>query len=216
MRDVTIEQALNHPKWSMGSKITIDSATMMNKGLEVIEARWLFDVPADRIDVHVHPESIVHSMVEFCDGSVIAQMGMPDMKIPISLALNYPDRMQLLPDFADGYGHEAPETRLSDGSLDLFTTGSRLTFEKPDRKVFRCIDLAYAALEEGGAAPVVMNGANEELVAMFLAGRIGFLDIPQTIEKVMNKAQFASPESVSDILAIDRRAREMARELLQK
>ena len=216
MRDVTIEQALNHPKWSMGSKITIDSATMMNKGLEVIEARWLFDVPADRIDVHVHPESIVHSMVEFCDGSVIAQMGMPDMKIPISLALNYPDRMQLLPDFADGYGHEAPETRLSDGSLDLFTTGSRLTFEKPDRKVFRCIDLAYAALEEGGAAPVVMNGANEELVAMFLAGRIGFLDIPQTIEKVMNKAQFASPESVSDILAIDRRAREMAREILQK
>ncbi len=216
MRDVTIEQALNHPKWSMGSKITIDSATMMNKGLEVIEARWLFDVPADRIDVHVHPESIVHSMVEFCDGSVIAQMGMPDMKIPISLALNYPDRMQLLPDFADGYGHEAPETRLSDGSLDLFTTGSRLTFEKPDRKVFRCIDLAYAALEEGGAAPVVMNGANEELVAMFLAGRIGFLDIPQTIEKVMNKAQFAPPESVSDILAIDRRAREMARELLQK
>ena len=216
MRDVTIEQALNHPKWSMGSKITIDSATMMNKGLEVIEARWLFDVPADNIDIHVHPESIVHSMVEFCDGSVIAQMGLPDMKIPISLALNYPDRMQLLPDFADGYGHEAPETRLSDGSLDLFTTGSRLTFEKPDRKVFRCIDLAYAALEEGGAAPVVMNGANEELVAMFLAGRIGFLDIPQTIEKVMNKAQFASPESVSDILAVDRRAREMARELLQK
>lgn len=216
MRDVTIEQALNHPKWSMGSKITIDSATMMNKGLEVIEARWLFDVPADRIDVHVHPESIVHSMVEFCDGSVIAQMGMPDMKIPISLALNYPDRMHLLPEFADGYGHEAPETRLTDGSLDLFTTGRSLTFEKPDREVFRCIDLAYAALGEGGASPVVMNGANEELVAMFLAGRIGFLDIPQTIEKVMNKAQFAAPKSVSDILAIDRRSREMAREILQK
>ena len=214
MRDVTIEQALNHPKWSMGSKITIDSATMMNKGLEVIEARWLFDVPADKIDVHVHPESIVHSMVEFCDGSVIAQMGMPDMKIPISLALSYPDRMKLLADFADGYGCDDPLSRSSDGSLDLFTTGARLTFEKPDRKVFRCIDLAYEALKEGGAAPVVMNGANEELVAMFLAGKIGFLDIPQTIEKVMDKSSFPAPKTVEEILETDRRSREMAKEML--
>ena len=213
MRDVTIAQALNHPKWSMGSKITIDSATMMNKGLEVIEARWLFDVPADKIDVHVHPESIVHSMVEFCDGSIMAQMGMPDMKIPISLALNYPDRLSLLAGFADGYGHDDPGSRTTDGSLDLFTTGSRLTFEQPDRKVFRCIDIAYAALEEGGAAPVVMNGANEELVAMFLAGRIGFLDIPETIEKVMEKSSFPAPQNLEDILHIDREARRIAGEL---
>ena len=197
MRGVTIEQALNHPKWSMGSKITIDSATMMNKGLEVIEARWLFDVPADRIDVHVHPQSIVHSMVEFMDGSVMAQMGLPDMKIPIGLALCYPDRLDLLPEFSG-------DMRTTDGSLDLFTTGSRLTFEMPDRKVFRCIDLAYAALEEGGAAPVVMNGANEELVAMFLAGKIGFLDIPDTISRVMDAADYAAPHTVEEILAIDR------------
>ena len=209
MRDVTIEQALNHPKWSMGSKITIDSATMMNKGLEVIEARWLFDVPAEKIDVHVHPESIVHSMVEFCDGSVMAQMGLPDMKIPISLALNYPDRMRLISDFDP----EAEDAH-GNGALDLFTTGANLTFEKPDRKVFRCIDLAYAALNEGGAAPVVMNGANEALVAMFLAGKIGFLDIPETIEKVMDAADFAAPATVDEILHIDREARRMAEELL--
>ena len=209
MRDVTIEQALNHPKWSMGSKISIDSATMMNKGLEVIEARWLFDVPADKIDVHVHPESIVHSMVEFCDGSVMAQMGLPDMKIPISLALNYPDRMKLIGDF-DPEASDAPGA----GALDLFTTGANLTFEKPDRKVFRCIDLAYAALKEGGAAPVVMNGANEALVAMFLSGKIGFLDIPETIEKVMDAADFAAPATVDEILHIDREARRMAAELL--
>ncbi len=209
MRDVTIEQALNHPKWSMGSKITIDSATMMNKGLEVIEARWLFDVPAERIDVHVHPQSIVHSMVEFTDGSVIAQMGVPDMKIPISLALNYPDRMDLIRDFTG-----LDEDRTTDGSLDLFTTGHELTFEKPDRKVFRCLDLAYSALAEGGAAPVVMNGANEELVAMFLAGKIGFLDIPETIEKVMNASDFSAPQSVEEILHIDREARRLAAEFL--
>ncbi len=209
LRDVTIQQALNHPKWSMGSKITIDSATMMNKGLEVIEARWLFDVPADRIDIHVHPESIVHSMVEFMDGSVIAQMGLPDMKIPIGLALNYPDRLDLLPDF------EGDRGRGTDGALDFFTTGSDLHFEKADRKVFRCIDMAYRALEEGGAAPVVMNGANEELVAMFLAGKIGFTDIPDTIEGVMDEADFGTPSSVEEILAIDRETRIKVRELIK-
>lgn len=196
MRDVTVAQALNHPNWSMGSKITIDSATMMNKGLEVIEARWLFDVPGERIDIHVHPQSIVHSMVEFCDGSVLAQLGLPDMKIPISLALNYPDRLPL------------------DDTLDMFTSGAHLTFEKPDRSVFRCIDVAYAALAEGGAAPVVMNGANEELVAMFLAGRIGFLDIPETIERVMEKSNFRAPQTVDDILSIDRETRLLTRSLI--
>ena len=172
-------------------------------------------MPADRIDVHVHPESIVHSMVEFCDGSIIAQMGLPDMKIPIALAVSYPDRMDLLPDFADGYGHNDPDSRLTDGSLDLFTAGANLTFEKPDRKVFRCIDLAYAALREGGAAPVVMNGANEELVAMFLAGKIGFLDIPETIERVMQRSSLPAPHSVEEILEIDRQSRVMAKEILK-
>ena len=209
LRDVTIEQALNHPKWSMGSKITIDSATMMNKRLEDIEARWLYDVPAEQIDIHVHPESIVHSMVEFMDGSVIAQMGLPDMKIPIGLALNYPDRLELLSGFTGDEG------RGSDGALDFFTAGSDLHFEKPDRRVFRCIDMAYRALAEGGAAPVVMNGANEELVAMFLAGRIGFLDIPETIESVMDVADFKAPASVEDIIAIDHETRARVRELLR-
>lgn len=210
MRDVTIEQALNHPNWSMGSKITIDSATMMNKGLEVIEARWLFDIPADKIDVHVHPESIVHSMVEFMDGSVIAQMGLPDMKIPIGLALNYPDRLSLIPEFSG-----LDEDRGSDGSLDFFTKGANLTFEKADRKTFRCLDIAYAAIREGGSAPVVMNGANEELVAMFLAGNIGFTDIPETIERVMDKSGFSRPGTVEEILAIDNESRIMARKMLK-
>ena len=204
MKGVTVEQALNHPKWKMGSKITIDSATMMNKGLEVIEARWLFDVPADK---HVHPQSIVHSMVEFMDGSVIAQMGLPDMKIPIGLALNYPDRLDLLEEF-DGID----EHRTSDGSLDFFTAGSSLTFEQPDRRVFRCIDLAYDALKEGGSAPVIMNGANEELVAMFLDGKIGFLDIPETIDRVMQNYDHREPSSVEEILEIDADARRITRD----
>lgn len=198
LSDVTVEQALNHPKWNMGSKITIDSATMMNKGLEVIEAKWLFDVPGERIDIHVHPQSIVHSMVEFEDTSVIAQLGLPDMRIPISLALNYPDRL-----------------KYSGESLDFFTVGSNLTFEKPDRKVFRCIDLAYRSLEEGGSYPVVMNGANEELVAMFLAGKIRFLDIPNTIEKVMNAHKPGKASSVEEILELDKESRIMAREMLK-
>ena len=197
LEGVTIEQALNHPKWSMGSKITIDSATMMNKGLEVIEARWLFDVPGEKIDIHVHPQSIVHSMVEFADTSIIAQLGLPDMRIPISLALNYPDRL--------AYSGE---------SLDLFTVGKELTFEKPDRDVFKCINLAYEALDKGGSYPVVMNGANEELVAMFLAGKIGFLDIPNTIEKVMNAHKPSAAGSVEEILLLDRESRRMAQELV--
>ena len=196
LKSVTLEQALNHPKWSMGKKITVDSATMMNKGLEVIEAKWLFDVPADMIDIHIHPQSIVHSMVEFCDTSVIAQLGLPDMRIPISLALNYPDRLDY-----------------SGDSLDLFTTGKELTFEKPDRKVFKCIDLAYEAINQGGSYPVVMNGANEELVAMFLAGKINFLDIPNTIEKVMNAHIPHKINNIDDILAIDDESRRIIRKL---
>lgn len=210
MKGVTVEQALDHPNWNMGSKITIDSATMMNKGLEVIEARWLFDVPADKIDIHVHPQSIVHSMVEFMDGSVIAQMGLPDMKIPIGLALDYPGRLGLLGAFS---GDDADRSK--DGSIDFFSVGSTLTFEKPDRKVFRCIDLAYRALAEGGSAPVIMNGANEELVAMFLAGKIGFPDIPETIEKVMDRMGARKADTVEDVLAIDDESRIIARELLK-
>ena len=197
LKGVSVEQALNHPKWSMGSKITIDSATMMNKGLEVIEAKWLFDVPAENIDIHVHPQSIVHSMVEFCDTSVIAQLGLPDMRIPISLALNYPNRLNY-----------------SGDSLDFFTVGKELTFEKPDRKVFKCIDLAYQAIKEGGSYPVVMNGANEELVAMFLAGKIEFLDIPNTIEKVMERHTPSKASTVEEILNLDKEARRMVRELI--
>lgn len=198
LQDVTIEQALNHPKWSMGSKITIDSATMMNKGLEVIEAKWLFDVDASAIDIHVHPESIVHSMVEFEDNSILAQLGLPDMKIPISYAFNFPDRLPLKGD-----------------GLDFFTMASELHFEKPRRDVFKCIDLAYRSLEEGGTSPVVLNGANEELVAMFLRGEIGFLDIPNTIEKVMDDHKLFVPSSIDEILAVDIEARAKARELVK-
>lgn len=197
LEEVTVEQALAHPNWSMGSKITIDSATMMNKGLELIEAKWLFDVAPEMIDIHVHPESIVHSMVEFCDTSVIAQLGLPDMRIPISLALNYPDRLE--------YSGE---------SLDFFTKASTLHFEKPDRKVFRCMDLAYEAIKEGGSCPVVLNGANEELVAMFLAGRIRFLDIQNTLIRIMDSHDSREPQSVEEILEIDKRARAAVRTLL--
>lgn len=209
LKNVNVEQALNHPNWSMGQKITIDSATMMNKGLEVIEAAWLFDVSPDKIDVHVHPESIVHSMVEYTDGSVIAQMGLPDMKIPIGLGLNYPDRLRLLSDFSG-----LDEDRTADGSLDFFTKGSSLSFEKADRKTFKCLDIAYAAIREGGSAPVVMNGANEELVDMFLKGRICFTDIADTIEKIMNEMPHSRPASVEEILEVDRQSRECARKII--
>lgn len=198
LEDVTLDQALDHPKWTMGRKITIDSATMMNKGLEVIEARWLFDVPASKIDVHVHPESIVHSMVEFADTSVIAQMGLPDMRIPISLALGYPKRLEY-----------------SGDSLDFFTEGANLHFEKPRMDVFRCLSLAYQAIEDGRSYPIALNGANEELVAMFLNKEIRFLDIQRTIEKVLEAHNPVDPKSVSEILEIDRDVRRMARALAQ-
>ncbi|HUM56310.1 MAG TPA: 1-deoxy-D-xylulose-5-phosphate reductoisomerase [Bacillota bacterium] len=167
---VTKEQALAHPNWSMGQKITIDSATLMNKGLEVIEARWLFDVALEKIDVVIHPQSIIHSMVEYEDNSVMAQMGIPDMKVPIAYALSFPKRRKN--DFK---------------SLDLIREGANLTFESPDTNTFRCLSLAYEASKKGGTYPVVMNGANEVLVQRFLEGEIGFTQIQDTIERVLNE-----------------------------
>lgn len=187
---ITAEQALKHPKWSMGSKITIDSATLMNKGLEVIEARWLFDVKPCNIEVHVHPECLIHSMVEFCDGSIIAQLANPDMRLPISYALNYPRRLTL------------PYK-----SLDLFEQGS-LTFERPRRDVFRCLDLAYQAINQGDSYPIVLNASNEVLVQKFLDGEIEFLQIPEYIEKSLNSHHPSHPSTVSQVLQIDNETRE--------
>lgn len=195
LKKVNLTQALHHPKWSMGRKITIDSATMMNKGLEVIEARWLFDVPSDKIDVHVHPESIVHSMVEFTDTSILAQLGLPDMRIPISLALGYPKRLSY-----------------NGASLDMFTAGANLHFEKPDLETFACLGMAYEAINEGGSYPVLLNGANEELVDLFLNGKIDFLDIQFTLRKLMDAHKKIVPTSIEEILEIDREARVRAKE----
>ena len=196
LKGIKKEQALRHPNWSMGAKITIDSSTLMNKGLEFIEAMWLFSMPPERISILVHPQSIIHSMVEFADTSVIAQMGLPDMRIPISLALGYPKRLEY-----------------SGDSLDFFTEGANLHFEKPRMDVFRCLSLAYQAIEDGSSYPIALNGANEELVAMFLNKEIRFLDIQHTIEKVLEAHNPVDPKSVSEILEIDREARRMARKL---
>ncbi len=191
---VTPAQALKHPNWSMGQKITIDSATMMNKGLEVIEARWLFDVPAEKIEVLVHPQSILHSAVEFCDGAVIGQLGRPDMRIPISFALAYPKRLA-----SDEPGP------------DFFGADAQLTFEKPDTEVFRCLKLAFAAIKAGGTYPVVLNGANEVLVELFLAGKIGFLAIEEILDRLLAKHVPADGTDLADILAVDEKARRDAR-----
>lgn len=197
LEKVTLEQALNHPRWTMGAKITIDSATMMNKGLEVIEARWLFDVPAEKIQILVHPQSIVHSAVEFEDKSVIAQMGVPDMRIPISLALGYPDRL-----------------KSSEPGLDFFGQGANLTFEKPDTSVFKCIGFAYDAIREGGSYPVVLNGANEVLADLFLKGKIRFIEIQKTLERVMDRHKPDYNLDLEGVLAADRRIRESIKEYL--
>ena len=197
LEHVTPAQALKHPNWSMGAKITIDSATMMNKGLEVIEAKWLFDVPAARIQVLVHPQSILHSAVEFADNSVIGQMGVPDMRIPISLALGYPERL------------ENP-----DAPLDFFGAGSCLTFEKPDLETFTCLGLAYAALQTGGSCPLVLNAANEVLVDAFLQEKIGFLDIPRKLSLILSRHSAAERLDIEGILEIDRQTRAKTRELL--
>ena len=190
---VTIAEALNHPTWKMGPKITIDSSTLMNKGLEVIEARWLFDVESDRIDVVIHPQSIVHSMVEYVDGSVISQMAIPDMTIPIGYALAYPERL--------------PLSHLR--TLDLPSAGA-LTFVAPDRDRFPCLDLAYRALRAGGTMPAVLNAANEIAVERFLAGDIGYRDIPALVASVMDAHPTAAANDLDILLEADRWAREIA------
>lgn len=185
----TKAEALKHPNWNMGAKITVDSASMFNKGLEIMEARWLFDMPEDRIEVVVHPESIVHSAVVFRDGAVIAQLGVPDMRVPIGYAMSYPERLET--------GVEAP---------DLFALG-KLTFEKPDEAKFPALRLAREALRAGGAACTVFNGANEEAVAAFLREEIPFGDIARRVEKAMEKLSGLPADCLEDILEADRQAR---------
>ncbi len=182
---ITVKQALKHPNWAMGRKITIDSATLMNKGLEVIEAYWLFKLPVEKIDIVIHPQSIIHSMVEFVDGSVKAQLGLPDMKIPIQYALSYPRHFP-----------QAWE------QLDLTEIGT-LSFEKPDFNKFKCLQLAFDALEGGGSLPVVLNVANEEAVYRFLNGDIPFTAIPELITKAMNSHDFLGHPTLDDILALE-------------
>jgi 1-deoxy-D-xylulose-5-phosphate reductoisomerase len=195
---VTREEALAHPTWRMGPKITIDSATLMNKGLEVIEARWLFGMPAAKIDVLIHPQSVVHSMVELVDGTVLAQLGVTDMRMPIQYALSYPEKWQ------------APIPGMD------FTQPLQLDFAPPDRERFPCIALAYRALETGGTAPAALNAANEEAVAAFLDGRAPFLAIPETIQEVLETEPRTPAATLEDVLEADARARERARQALTR
>lgn len=196
---VTTEQALNHPNWVMGPKITIDSATMMNKGLEVIEAHWLFNASAEQIEVVVHPQSVIHSMVEYIDGSVLAQLGNPDMRTPIAYALGFPERL---------------DSGVS--PLDLFKTG-RLDFQKPDMDRFPCLRLAFEALRLEGTAATVLNAANEVAVEAFLKKRVGFMDIPALIESVLEKSKIAPVTSLNQLLEVDAEARAIANEwMLEK
>lgn len=196
LKSVTVKDALKHPNWSMGRKITIDSATMMNKGLEVIEAYWLFGVDINQIEVVIHPQSIIHSMVEMLDGSVIAQLGVPDMKVPIQFALTYPQRKP----------NNFPKLRL--------TECSDLTFKKPDMDTFRCLKIAFDALNIKGTMPAVMNAANEIAVENFLTEKIGFLDIAGIIDEVMRKHKTISNPDLINILDADRWAREAANNLI--
>lgn len=193
---VTPEMALDHPRWKMGPKVTVDSATMMNKGLEIIEARWIFDIPAEKIEVLIHPQSIVHSMVEYLDGSVMAQMGITDMRIPIAFALSYPDRLDLALD-----------------PLDLAVVG-RLDFHKPDQEMFPCLALAYEALERGNGIPAVMNAANEIAVESFLAGELSFTGIADVVRTVMDDPPDFDDQTLSGILRGDQLARTAARGII--
>ena len=197
-RGVTPEEAVKHPNWSMGKKISIDSATLMNKGLEVIEARWLFGFSPEEIDVLIHRQSVVHSLVEYVDGSVIAQLGVPDMRGPISYALNYPQRLPLKMQ-----------------RLDLAAVGS-LTFCQPDPDEFPCLGLAYNALRAGGTMPAVLNAANEEAVSAFLNEQIGFLDIHRVIQETMEAHVPAAIGSLEDVLIADRWARENIRQFVER
>lgn len=198
LRCATPAQALAHPNWSMGRKISIDSATLMNKGLEVIEARWLFDVPASQIEVVVHPQSIVHSLVEFQDGSVVGQLGIPDMRIPIAYALSYPERLEL------GLSR-----------LDLAQCGN-LTFEPPDLDRFPALRLAFEALAQGGVKPAALNAANEVAVDAFLHGRIGFTQIAEVVEDATRGADSIQRPDLETILAADRQARLVATQAIQR
>jgi len=195
---VTPAEALAHPTWSMGRKITIDSATLMNKGLEVIEARWLFGVGGDRVDVLIHPQSVVHSLVEFVDGTVLAQLGVTDMRLPIQYALSYPERWEAAIPGMD------------------FTRALRLDFEVPDHERFPCLGLAYRALREGGTLPAVLNAANEVAVAAFLDGRIGFPAIPEAIREVMDDHPCRAVTDLEDVLAADAWARERTQAALKR
>jgi 1-deoxy-D-xylulose-5-phosphate reductoisomerase len=196
LEKVTPQQACAHPNWVMGRKISVDSATMMNKGLEVIEAHWLFNAAASQIEVVIHPQSVIHSMVEYVDGSVLAQLGNPDMRTPIAYALGYPDRIDA-----------------GVSSLDLLRVG-RLDFEAPDLRKFPCLALAYHALERGGTAPAVLNAANEVAVEAFLEGRIPFTGIPSLIEAVLARADIVPISKLADVMEADASAREAAREWL--
>ena len=197
MRDATPAQAVAHPNWSMGAKISVDSATLMNKGLELIEAHYLFGLPSDRLDVVIHPQSVIHSMVEFVDGSVLAQLGNPDMRIPIAYALAWPERMP------------TPARR-----LDL-TAIARLDFEAPDHERFPALRLAREAMRTGGAAPIVLNAANEIAVASFLAGDLRFRDIAGLVADALNEANFDAPRDIGDVMEIDRVTRERSRAMMQ-
>lgn len=189
LKNVSVEQALNHPNWSMGAKITIDSATMMNKGLEIIEARWLFDMPADKIDVVVHRESIVHSLIEYADNSVIAQLGLPDMRIPIQYAITYPKR------------YESPVNELSLSQI------GKLTFFEPDYQTFECLRACKKALDMGGVATAVANGANEEANRLFREGKISFLEIGNLVMGAVDNIENFEPKTVEDVLRADKLAR---------
>lgn len=192
LKNVTRAEALKHPNWSMGAKITIDSATMMNKGFEVIEAKWLFGVKPEQIEAIVHPQSLIHSMVQFEDGSIKAQMGLPDMKLPIQYAFGYPYRLK------NNY------PRLN------FSTCKDMTFEKPDLEVFRNLAFAYDAMKKGGNAPCILNAANEIVVEAFLKERIGFLEMSDIIEQTMNRVAFIAKPTYEDYVATDREARNLA------
>jgi len=198
LKNVTKEQALHHPNWDMGNKITIDSATLMNKGLEFIEAKWLFDLRPDQIEIVVHRQSVVHSAVEYNDYSVIAQMGVPDMKIPIQYALLYPDRM------------ECPTGRLS------LTDYGKLTFEKPDYDTFKCLSAAIEAITRGGAYPCLVNSANEEAVRAFLNDEIKFIQIGEIVSSVLDKFEYFGINSYEDVTKADSMAREYVRSVISK
>ncbi len=194
----TREQALNHPRWKMGAKVTIDSASLMNKGLELIEARWLFGVEPKDIEVVIHPQSIIHSMVQFSDGCVMAQLSLPDMRLPIQYALSYPQRIDL-----------------NTQRIDFATLG-RLDFEKPDTDRFPCLQLAYDALEKGGNATCIMNGANEVAVAAFLEGRLRFADIPEIIATALSRCDFLAAPTLDDIYSTDFEAKRIAAEIVNR